>query len=157
MTCPCRSDQASAAKTVRLHILKVLEFNAQTLKSGVVVRNNVRGGLLFLRGAPMAIRNMGNGINATVPADFDQARPCTLLCCALHRCTAQSTPVSGATVKFRERGSKRATVQHFAATHPSQGQGHCCFLALCQAGTVTHCLLTYPATASALGRPQNVV
>ena len=77
MSCPRKLDKASSANTVRLKILKVLEFNPQTLKSGVVVRADdspAGGALLFMRGAPMAIKQMGMGIAASLPADFDTVR-----------------------------------------------------------------------------------
>lgn len=56
-----------------LKILHVLEFDSQTLKSGVVVTSNdapPKGALLFVRGAPGAIRALVRP--ASVPEDFDQ-------------------------------------------------------------------------------------
>lgn len=77
MSCPRKLDKVSSANMVRLKILKVLEFNPRTLKSGVVVRADdspADGALLFMRGAPMAIKQMGMGIAASLPADFDMVR-----------------------------------------------------------------------------------
>ena len=77
VTCPRKVDKVSSANMVQLKILKILEFNSQTLKSGVVVRADdgpTGGSLLFLRGAPLAIKQTGMGIAASLPADFDAVR-----------------------------------------------------------------------------------
>lgn len=74
VSCPLKSATGSS-DMVRLSILKTLEFNPQTLKSGVVVRSgqcSTQEALLFMRGAPMAIKTTGMGILASVPADYDE-------------------------------------------------------------------------------------
>ena len=56
-----------------LSIVKVLEFNSETLRSGAVVLSPDApkgAGLLFLRGAPAVIRRLVKP--ASVPQDFDQ-------------------------------------------------------------------------------------
>lgn len=63
----------SKAHTATLKILKVLEFNVQTLKSGVVVHDSHgRGdeGLLFVRGAAGVIKSLVQ--HSSLPSDFDQ-------------------------------------------------------------------------------------
>ena len=75
MILPRQPDHASAARTVKLSILKVMEFSSNTLRSGVVVTadDGAPGeGVLFLRGAPSVIRDLVRP--TSVPHDFDQAR-----------------------------------------------------------------------------------
>ncbi len=70
---PRKADRNSHARLVTLDILKVLEFNTQTLKSGALVRArdaDPNSALLFLRGAPGVIKRMVG--NQSVPTDFDQ-------------------------------------------------------------------------------------
>lgn len=70
---PRKPNGVSDARMATLKVLRVLEFNSQTLKSGVVVLSEdaPRGGaLLFVRGAPGAIRGLVRP--ASVPPDFDQ-------------------------------------------------------------------------------------
>lgn len=58
---------------VTLRILKVLEFNVQTLKSGVVVQERRASGddaLLFVRGAAGVIKGLVQF--ASLPTNFDQ-------------------------------------------------------------------------------------
>ena len=70
---PRKADGKSHAWLVTLDILKVLEFNTQTLKSGALIRAcdaDPDSALLFLRGAPGMIKRMVG--NQSVPMDFDQ-------------------------------------------------------------------------------------
>lgn len=73
MVLPRKADRTSNARLVTLDILKVLEFNTQTLKSGALVRAHgadPNSAILFLRGAPGVIKSMVR--NQLVPTDFDQ-------------------------------------------------------------------------------------
>ena len=70
---PRRPDSVSRSSSVKISILKTLEFSSQTLRSGVVVQSQdgPRGSaLLFLRGAPAVIRGLLDP--SSVPANFDQ-------------------------------------------------------------------------------------
>ena len=70
---PRKADNKSNAWLVTLDILKVLDFNAQTMKSGALIRArdaDPNSALLFLRGAPGVIKSMVG--NQSVPTDFDQ-------------------------------------------------------------------------------------
>lgn len=69
------SSNNSQGHMTTLHILKVLEFNVQTLKSGVVVRDSHAlgsNGLLFVRGAAGVIKGLAHP--TSLPPDFDQVR-----------------------------------------------------------------------------------
>lgn len=60
MVLPLKASSKSGAHMASLQILKVLEFNAQTLKSGVVAhdsRERAGVGLLFVRGAAGVIES----------------------------------------------------------------------------------------------------
>ena len=60
-----------------LSVKRVLEFSSQTLRSGVVVAaSDAPAGLalLFLRGAPAAIKSLVKP--ASVPPDFDNVSVC---------------------------------------------------------------------------------
>ena len=73
MVLPRKADGNSHARLATLDILKVLEFNTQTLKSGALVRArdaDPNSALLFLRGAPGVIKSMVG--SQSVPMDFDQ-------------------------------------------------------------------------------------
>lgn len=73
---PRRSDQISELRTVKLKMLKVFEFNSQTLKSGVVVLSDDTPsgtGLLFVKGAHTAIKSLV--LPASLPPDFDEVSP----------------------------------------------------------------------------------
>ena len=77
ITLPRQADMRSSATTVKLDIVKVLEFSSQTLRSGVVVMSTDaphNAGVLFLRGAPAVIKSLVD--SDTVPADFDQVPGC---------------------------------------------------------------------------------
>ena len=67
---PLKGSLTSKAHTATLKILKVLEFNVQTLRSGVVVRDRGDAGLLFLRGSAGVIKSLVQP--ASIPSDFDQ-------------------------------------------------------------------------------------
>ena len=70
---PRKPNALSDARMATVKMLHVLEFNSQTLKSGVVVLSDDAppgGGLLFVRGAPGAIKGLVRP--ASVPQDFDQ-------------------------------------------------------------------------------------
>jgi len=70
---PRRPDAQSAAHMTKLSVKKVLEFDSELLRSGMVVVSSEApdgSGLLFLRGAPDVIRSLVSP--ATVPPDFDQ-------------------------------------------------------------------------------------
>ena len=73
MVLPRKPSALSDVRMATLTVLHVLEFNSQTLKSGVVVTSDDAppgGALLFVRGAPGAIKGLVRP--ASVPADFDQ-------------------------------------------------------------------------------------
>ena len=81
ITLPRQADMRSAATTVKLDIVKVLDFSSQTLRSGVVVLSSDaprNSGLLFLRGAPSVIRGLVD--SDSVPTDFDQVLACLSVC-----------------------------------------------------------------------------
>ena len=68
---PVAAERRSSSRVARLTILKVLEFNTQTLKSGVVVRPDdadAGDALLFVRGAPGVIRALVKP--ESLPPDF---------------------------------------------------------------------------------------
>ena len=70
---PRKPNALSDARMATVKMLHVLEFNSQTLKSGVVVLSDDAppgGALLFVRGAPGAIKGLVRP--ASVPQDFDQ-------------------------------------------------------------------------------------
>ncbi|KAL0032691.1 hypothetical protein WJX79_003604 [Trebouxia sp. C0005] len=70
---PRKADNNSQSRLVTLDILKVLEFNTQTLKSGALIQASdadSNSALLFLRGAPGVIKSTVG--NQSVPMDFDQ-------------------------------------------------------------------------------------
>ena len=70
---PRKPNAFSDVRLATLRVLHVLEFNSQTLKAGAVVKSEdapPRGALLFVRGAPVAIRDLVQP--ASVPTDFDQ-------------------------------------------------------------------------------------
>lgn len=73
MVLPRKADNNSQSRLVTLDILKVLEFNTQTLKSGALIQASdadSNSALLFLRGAPGVIKSTVG--NQSVPMDFDQ-------------------------------------------------------------------------------------
>ena len=75
LTCPRKADKTFTSNMVRLNILEVLDFSPQTLKSGVLVRSDdspAGEALLFMRGAPLAIKRTVMGMAASVPANFDE-------------------------------------------------------------------------------------
>lgn len=74
MVLPLKADSSSQAHLVTLNILKVLPFNVQTLKSGVVVKakHGPDAGLLFVRGAAGVIKSMVQP--GSVPQDFDKVQ-----------------------------------------------------------------------------------
>lgn len=75
MVLPRRPNSLSENKLATLKILHVMEFDSQTLKSGVVILSDdaPRGGaLLFVRGAPGAIKALVRP--ASVPTDFDEVQ-----------------------------------------------------------------------------------
>lgn len=58
---PMKASSTSRAHTSTLHILRVLEFKVQSLKSGVVLQDSSafsNQGLLFVRGAPGVIKGL---------------------------------------------------------------------------------------------------
>ena len=65
-------------------MLRVLEFNSQTLKSGVVVESNDAPegcALLFVRGAPNVVKDLVRP--ASVPKDFNQVHSSNPRSCIL--------------------------------------------------------------------------
>ena len=74
---PLKADTTSQARLVTLHILKVLPFNVQTLKSGVVIQADhdhagSNTGLLFVRGAAGVIKSLVQP--GFLPKDFDKVQ-----------------------------------------------------------------------------------
>ena len=82
LTCPRKADKTFTSNMVKLNILKVLDFSPQTLKSGVLVRSDdspAGEALLFMRGAPLAIKRTAMGLAAPVPANFVEVTRCLKL------------------------------------------------------------------------------
>ncbi len=70
---PRKPDKRSASRQAKVSILRVLEFNPETLKSGSVVQSTDAppgSALLFVRGAPSVIKELVEP--DSVPQDFDQ-------------------------------------------------------------------------------------
>ena len=70
---PRKPDKRSASRQAKVSILRVLEFDPETLKSGtVVLSDDASSGsaLLFVRGAPSVIQDLVQP--ASVPNDFNQ-------------------------------------------------------------------------------------
>ena len=92
---PRKPNALSDARMATVKMLHVLEFNSQTLKSGVVVLTDDAppgGALLFVRGAPGAIKGLVRP--ASVPKDFDQVAFGThthLTHARIHTCTHACT------------------------------------------------------------------
>lgn len=77
---PRTPDQHSAATQAKVSILRVLEFNPETLKSGSVVLSEDTppgSALLFVRGAANVIKHLVQP--TSVPPDFDQVRHTSLM------------------------------------------------------------------------------
>lgn len=82
---PRRPDASSASRLATLSVKRVLEFSSQTLRSGVVVSSSdepVTSALLFLRGAPAAVKSLVDA--SSIPPDFDQV--CLCLCLSVCPC-----------------------------------------------------------------------
>lgn len=70
---PRKPDQKSQSQSAKLQLLKVFEFNAQSLKSGALVSSDDTAsgtGLLFVKGAHTAIKSLI--LPALLPPDFDE-------------------------------------------------------------------------------------
>ena len=77
---PRKPDKHSAATQAKVSILRVLEFNPETLKSGSVVLSEDTppgSALLFVRGAANVIKHLVH--LTSVPPDFDQVRHTLLM------------------------------------------------------------------------------
>ena len=62
---------------VNLSILRVLDFNSQTLKSGVVITSDDApdgSALIFIKGAPNVIKD--TVMASSVPSNYDQVTHC---------------------------------------------------------------------------------
>ena len=73
---PRRPDKRSSASMVNLSILRVLDFNSQTLKSGVVITSDDApdgSALIFIKGAPNVIKD--TVMASSVPSNFEQVLP----------------------------------------------------------------------------------
>ena len=80
VTLPRQRDKQSRASTATLDILRVLEFDSQRLKSGVIVSSDDApsgSALLFIKGAPGVVKDMV--LASSVPSNYTQVvhRWCT--------------------------------------------------------------------------------
>lgn len=70
---PRQPDKAFRESVVSLRVLRVLDFDSQTLKSGVVVTSDdapVDSAFLFIKGAPSVIKD--TVLAASVPSNYEQ-------------------------------------------------------------------------------------
>lgn len=162
VTLPRTPDQHSVSRQAKLTLLRVLEFNPETLKSGAVVLSADAppgSALLFVRGAPSVVKDLVQP--CSIPEDFDQVRPVKNTAMALFVAPAPlSSPLtrSGPCKLLQHcvllpllllgcRGGKNDTNMCLCGSHTTKQRMSVC--AVCMDGSPRAVLL--PCTVSHMG------